>query len=256
MNVVKDLLTINPYSRPGTKLGKVTKIAVHYVGNPGTAMQANRDYFESLKVGKRNKAGQLIYASSHYIVGLYGAVIQCIPETEISYATNQANPYSISIECCHPSADGKFTTAAERALVVLCADLCQRYKLDPLRDIIRHYDVTKKVCPKYYVDHPEAYEAFRQRVRGLMAIGIDTTMDVVRRHGDCYTVAMQCADKPVIYPGTAGVVTVCPPYPYDGGWRANIVAIGKAGESTGIYTRLPDQDDSAGALRFEFKIVE
>lgn len=255
MDIEQSFLTINPYSRPGTKLGKVTKIAVHYVGNPGSTAQGNRNYFEGLKVGKRNDAGQLIYASSHYIIGLYGAVIQCIPETEISYATNQANPYSISIECCHPTADGKFTLAAERSLAVLCADLCKRYKLDPLRDIIRHYDVTGKHCPKYYVDNPDKFVALKQRVRGLVAIGIDTTMDVVRRHGDCYTVAMQCADKPVIYPGTAGVVTVCPPYPYNGGWRANIVAIGKAGESTGVYTRLLDQDDSAGSLRFEFKIV-
>lgn len=255
MNIVKDLLTVNPYSRPGTKLGKATKIAVHYVGNPNTTARNNRDYFEGLKIGKRNNVAQLIYASSHYTIGLDGEVIQCIPETEISYATNQANPYSISIECCHPAADGKFTAAAERALVVLCADLCKRYKLDPLRDIIRHYDVTGKHCPKYYVDHPDAYEAFKQRVRGLMAIGIDTTMNVVRRHGDCYTVAMQCADKPVIYPGTAGVVTVCPPFPHAGGWRANIVAINQAGSSTGIYTRLPDQDKTDGVLRFEFKIT-
>lgn len=255
MNIVKDLLTVNPYSRKGTKLSKVTKIAVHYVGNPGTTAQNNRNYFEGLKVCKRDKYGQIIYSSSHYIIGLDGEVIQCIPESEISYATNQANPYSISIECCHPAADGKFTAATERSLAVLCADLCRRYKLDPLRDIIRHYDVTKKVCPKYYVDHPEAYEAFRQRVRGLMSIGIDTTMDVVRRHGDCYTVAMQCKDKPVIYPGTKDVVTVCPPFPYEGGWRANIVAIGKDGDSTGIYTRLPDQSQEEGVLRFEFKIT-
>ena len=26
-------------------------------------------------------------------------------------------------------------------------------------DVIRHYDVTGKICPKYYVDHPEAWEA-------------------------------------------------------------------------------------------------
>ncbi|WP_050698969.1 peptidoglycan recognition protein family protein [Anaeromassilibacillus senegalensis] len=255
MDIEQSFLTVNPYSRPGIKLGKVTKIAVHYVGNPGSTARGNRNYFEGLKSGKRNDAGQLIYASSHYIIGLYGAVIQCIPETEISYATNQANPYSISIECCHPAADGKFTAAAERSLAVLCADLCKRYKLDPLRDIIRHYDVTGKHCPKYYVDNPDEFAALKQRVRGLMAIGIDTTMGVVRRHGDCYTVEMYCVDKPVIYPGTKDVVTVCPPYPYNGNWRANIVAINKARSSTGIYTHLPDQDDSAGSLRFEFKIV-
>lgn len=34
-------------------------------------------------------------------------------------------------------------------------------------DVIRHYDVTGKVCPKYYVDHPEAWEDFRSALRAV-----------------------------------------------------------------------------------------
>ena len=47
--VTQDLLTLNDYSRPGTKLSEINGIVVHYVGNPGTTAQQNRDYFESLK---------------------------------------------------------------------------------------------------------------------------------------------------------------------------------------------------------------
>ena len=36
---------------------------------------------------------------------------------------------------------------------------------DPETDVIRHYDVTGKICPKYYVDHPEAWEDFRSALR-------------------------------------------------------------------------------------------
>ena len=95
MEVIKDYLTPNKYSRPGIKLEKVTKVAVHYTGNPGSTAKNNRDYFESLKNGGDK------YVSSHYVIGLQGEIIQCIPENEWSYCTNQANGYSISIECCH-----------------------------------------------------------------------------------------------------------------------------------------------------------
>ena len=30
------------------------------------------------------------------------------------------------------------------------------------KSVIRHYDVTGKECPRYFVQHPEAWEAFLQ----------------------------------------------------------------------------------------------
>ena len=32
-------------------------------------------------------------------------------------------------------------------------------------DIIRHYDVTGKLCPKYYVQHPSAWKQFKKDVQ-------------------------------------------------------------------------------------------
>jgi N-acetylmuramoyl-L-alanine amidase CwlA len=154
LNIDKQFLTPNKYSRPQTPLKKVTKIAVHYVGNAGSSAQGNRNYFESLK-------DKHIYASSHYIIGLNGEIIQCIPEEEISYATNQANSYSISIECCHPDSTGKFNDKTLHSLIDLCVDICKRYKLNPLTDIIRHYDVTRKKCPLYWVNNPKDFELFK-----------------------------------------------------------------------------------------------
>ena len=88
MKIQQMLLTPNKYSRPQIPLEKVEVIAVHYVGNPGSTAIANRNYFENQKNGGR-------YVSSHLIVGLSGEIIQCIPFTEWSYCTNQANGYSI-----------------------------------------------------------------------------------------------------------------------------------------------------------------
>ena len=165
MTIQEMLLTPNNYSRPMTRLERVTKIAVHYVGNPGSSAVGNRNYFNSLA------STHSTYASSHYIVGLSGEIIQCVPESEIAYCTNQANSYSISIENCHPKADGKFTEATEKSLMELCAHLCSKYKLDPMKDIIRHYDVTGKHCPLYWVTHPEDFTEFKKRVKAYMENG-------------------------------------------------------------------------------------
>ena len=169
MEITKLWLTVNPYSRPGTIRKRTEKIAVHYVGNPGTTALNNRNYFNNLaKTHSR-------YVSSNYIVGLDGEVIECVPPEEIAYCTNQANEYSISIECCHPDATGKFTDATETALAELCVYLLKRYGLTA-DDIIRHYDVTGKQCPLYW--SPTKYQpaevangrfaAFKNRVRDML----------------------------------------------------------------------------------------
>ncbi|MDE6592038.1 MAG: N-acetylmuramoyl-L-alanine amidase [Oscillospiraceae bacterium] len=168
MKITENFLTPNKFSRPQIKLEKVIKIAVHYVGNPGSSAIANRNYFENQKTGGT-------YVSSHFIVGLDGEIIQCIPLDEWSYCTNQANGYSISIECCHPDSTGKFNEKTEASLAELCAYLLKKFGLSS-EDIIRHYDVTKKQCPLYW--SPTKYQsaevangrfsAFKERVKKLM----------------------------------------------------------------------------------------
>ena len=109
---------------------------------------ANRNYFENQKKGGR-------YVSSHYIVGLEGEILWCVPENEVAYCSNQANTYSISIECCHPDATGKFTDATTSSAAELCAYLLKKYGLG-VDDLIRHYDVTGKQCPLWFV--PTKYQ--------------------------------------------------------------------------------------------------
>ena len=47
----------------------------------------------------------------------------------------------------------------------LTAWLCRELDLKP-KDVIRHYDITEKACPKYFVDHPDAWEQFKKDVDG------------------------------------------------------------------------------------------
>lgn len=167
MEIKKALLTKNVYSRPGKKLNQVTKIVIHWVGNANTSAEANRNYFESLKTKR-------IYASAHYIIGLKGEIIQCIPEDEIAYHATVANSYSIGIENCHPDWSGKFNAQTYKSLIELCADLCKRYNLNPETDVIRHYDVTKKQCPKYYVTNTEAWKQLKVDIKAVMVSeGVD-----------------------------------------------------------------------------------
>ena len=137
----------NEYSRPGTYLSEINGIVVHYVANPGTTAAQNRSYFNGLAISGET------WASSHFLIGLEGEVLQLIPLDEIAYCSNDRNADTISIECCHPEADGKFTDETYGSLVALVSDLCREYGLDPLKDIIRHYDITGKMCPLYYVEH-------------------------------------------------------------------------------------------------------
>jgi N-acetylmuramoyl-L-alanine amidase CwlA len=127
-------------NRPYKKREKTTKIAVHYIGNKGSSAVANRNYFQNTSAS----------VSSNYIIGLEGEIICCIPPDEIAWCTCEANAYSPSIETCHPDSTGKFNTKTYKSLVELTAYLCKMYNLTE-KDVIRHYDVTGKICPKSFV---------------------------------------------------------------------------------------------------------
>lgn len=161
-NIRQELLTVNEYSRPGTKLSKVNAIVIHYVANPQTTAMQNRNYFESLK--DTHERG----ASSHFIIGLDGEIIQCVPLDEISYASNDRNEDTIAIENCHPDETGQFNEYTYSSLVTLTAALCNTYGLNPETDVIRHYDITGKLCPLYFVSNEEEWTGFKADIKNAM----------------------------------------------------------------------------------------
>ena len=108
-------------------------IFVHYTANPGTSAEQNRSYFENLKDTEETSA------SSHFIIGYDGEIIQCIPLEEIAYAVKGRNYDSISIECCYLAEDGSFTDAT--------------------------YDAGGKPCPLYYVEHEDTWKEFLEELK-------------------------------------------------------------------------------------------
>ena len=156
--VTVDYIPTNEYSRPGTPLKEISGVVVHYVGNPDTSAAANRSFFANLALTHET------YASAHFVVGLDGEILQCVPLTEIAYCSNTANDYTVSIEVCHPDETGQFNDATMESLEKLVAWLCETFELDTDSGVIRHYDVTGKICPKYYVENEDAWLEFKQDV--------------------------------------------------------------------------------------------
>ena len=155
------LLDVNAYSRPGINTDTITGIVIHYTANPGSTAQENRDYFNSLQYTQETEA------SSNFVIGLDGEIIQCVPTWEVAYASNERNMDTVSIECCHPDDSGAFTDETYRSLVQLTAWLCEKFDLNQ-DDVIRHYDVTGKICPKYFVDHEDEWTEFKANVGKAM----------------------------------------------------------------------------------------
>jgi N-acetylmuramoyl-L-alanine amidase len=167
------LLTINRFSRPGTTLKAVRGIVIHWVGNPCTSAKANRDYFEGLKAQNADDKNAR-YASAHFIVGLEGEVIRCIPENEIAYhagaqkynpaalnalKTTYPNNSTIGIELCHADWTGKFEKETLDAARSLCKELIKTHAI-PQGNLFRHFDITGKDCPRYFVQNKDAWFDF------------------------------------------------------------------------------------------------
>src|SRR5690606_8274663 len=94
LNLNVQLLTPKEFTRTQTKLEKIKGVVIHYTANPGTNALQNRNYFENLKNSGATKV------SSHFVIGLKGDIVQCIPTSEIAYASNERNEDTISIEVC------------------------------------------------------------------------------------------------------------------------------------------------------------
>ena len=149
----QQIIKVDGDSRRGVYLEGIRDIVIHYVGNPGSTAQQNRDYYA-------NPSSEV---SSHFVIGLKGEIIQCIPLHEKSSASNHRNKDTISIEVCHPDESGKFTNASYQSLVKLTAWLLDVCDLDS-NNVIRHYDITGKQCPLYFVTHEDAWEQFKKDV--------------------------------------------------------------------------------------------
>lgn len=156
----------NPDNYQRGRAQPVLYLVVHYVGATGGARN-NAKYYHGT-------AG--INASAHYFVG-HGPeaeVWTSVPEGDTAWHVGAKryvhprcrNANSIGVEmCCHQDAAGRWYLDPETVdrAVELCRDIMARYGIDT-DHVLRHYDVTGKLCPRPWVDDPAAWEDFKRRL--------------------------------------------------------------------------------------------
>lgn len=177
---IEKLIPRNPYSRPGNKLECVKKVINHYTANPGASAFNHYKYFGSTLVAQNNKLPprKRRHASAHIFVDKEEAYL-IIPLDEVAYAANDgtfrgipelrpnANYRSISVELCIEK-DGTFHPETVKRAAQINTYLCEKFNLDPMKDIVRHYDVTRKNCPAPWVRNPQEFTNFKECVKNLL----------------------------------------------------------------------------------------
>ena len=149
----------------------VKYLVIHYVGAAGGARVNARYYGSTPGIG----------ASAHYFVGHASegaAVYNSVPEGDTAWHCGRVdgkyrhpecrNANSIGIElCCHKASDGTwyFDPETLEAGAELARDIMARYGI-PLARVLRHYDVTGKICPEPFVRDEKAWTEFKNRLKG------------------------------------------------------------------------------------------
>lgn len=143
-------------------MNNVKWLVIHYTGNDGDTARNNCKYFRD----------NIVKASAHYFVD-DNSVYRSVPDEHNAYSVGAKkywhkecrNSNSLSIEICDTRRNGTydFTTQTIANAVEIARYLMNKYNI-PIDHVIRHYDVTGKVCPKPYVESRQAWEAFKSKL--------------------------------------------------------------------------------------------
>lgn len=148
----------------------VSFLVFHYVGATGGARANARYYGTTPGIG----------ASAHYFVDHAPGVEvwASVPEGDTAWHCGAKryrhpdcrNANSIGVEmCCHQDASGGWyiDEATLAAAAELGRDIMERYGI-PLDHVLRHYDVTGKLCPRPLIDE-DKWATFKARLEDTMA---------------------------------------------------------------------------------------
>ncbi|MBK1813083.1 SH3 domain-containing protein [Clostridium sp. YIM B02505] len=159
IKVNKQLISIN-YSQGINILPRY--IVIHDTDNRqlGANAMANRNYFANHPEAD---------ASAHYTVD-QSNIIQCLENTWRGWhCGDRYNPIinnsnTIAIELC-VNPDNNFDKTLQNG-IALTKYLMQKYNI-PAENVVRHYDVSGKICPKMMIkDRPELWAYFKSVIAG------------------------------------------------------------------------------------------
>lgn len=170
---------ISKYNYNSGSTSRIKWIVIHYVGATGGA-EANCKYF----------AGGYRGASAHYFVGFDGEIWQSVEDKNIAWSVGAKsykhatcrNSNSLSIEMCCKKKSGTgekgwyFKDATVNSTVELTKYLMKKYGIDA-DHVIRHYDVTGKICPGPYVynNTEHTWTKFKSAIKSTSTSSSTTT---------------------------------------------------------------------------------
>ena len=135
-------------------------IVIHYTANNGDTAKGNLNYFAN---------NQNLSASAHYFVD-ENEVCRSVNDTDTAYHCGGKtykhkscrNSNSIGIELCsRKDSKGKYYFKDEtiNRAASLTKELMKKYNI-PVENVIRHYDVTGKICPAPMVNDEKLWKEF------------------------------------------------------------------------------------------------
>lgn len=148
MNLKTNIANRNNYgeSRP---TGDIEYLVIHYTANDGDTDENNGKYFKN----------NVVKTSAHYFVD-DDSVTQTVPDNYTAWHCGTKGTYrhktcrnanSIGIELCDDVKNGKIYPSEKtiQNALELTKFLMKKYGI-PASNVIRHYDVTGKLCPAYW----------------------------------------------------------------------------------------------------------
>lgn len=167
INIQNNLTTRN-YTN-GSGISRIKYIVVHYTANNGDTAYGNTQYFKSEYRG----------ASAHYFVD-ENYIYRCVEDKNISWHCGgglqgpnghtfykiATNSNSIGIEMCsRKDSNGKYYFKEEtvKNCINLVKYLMNKYNLS-VDKVIRHYDVTGKICPAPFVNDVSQWNNFKNKL--------------------------------------------------------------------------------------------
>lgn len=157
-------------------------IVIHYTGNDGDTAENNGKYFQTA-----NRK-----ASAHYFVD-DSVVVHSVPDNRVAWSVGGSkynngggslhgiakNANTLNIELCDTNKNGtvKATSATINNALALTKELMSKYGISA-SNVIRHYDVTGKSCPAYWVNDSTWKSEFHNKLtQASHADGLSDTKD-------------------------------------------------------------------------------
>lgn len=157
-------------------LKEVKAVVIHYTANAGTTAVANINYLndhglgyhfiidndgtiyqmQTLKKRAIHCGGRLYTTEATNFFGEHQA--PSYYHTAEHQHTGSPNNMTLGVCFCHMEKDGKPSREARESLVEIVAMLLVKYGLEYKGGVWRHYDVTAKKCPKFFVNNDEFVE--------------------------------------------------------------------------------------------------